>query len=197
MYRVSQPCGRGSFVLQTPRSMQRTPPSGFDPTEDTATVDLAQTPGGKDASAGLLERLRELKRKDDETEVESTAVRTLWLEAVDMLMRAVRAWMLPAVQEGLARIDAATVHVAQDDVGAYDAPALKIAFPGSRIVWVRPVGTLRVGAQGIVDVVCGSSRALLVLNRAGVWKIRGATPSSTLVLLDGHTFARALAELIL
>jgi hypothetical protein len=105
--------------------------------------------------------------------------------------------MLPAVQEGLARLDVATVHVDQDDVGAYDAPALKITLPGARVVWVRPVGTLRVGAQGIVDVVSGSSRALLVLNRAGVWKIRSAGPQSTLVLLDGHTFARALGELIL
>jgi hypothetical protein len=59
------------------------------------------------------------------------------------------------------------------------------------------VGTLRVGAQGIVDVVCGSSRALLVLNRAGVWKIRGAGASSTLTELDEQTFARALGELIL
>jgi len=177
--------------------MERTPPSGFEAPDET-TVNVAAGAGGPgDASAGLLDRLRDLKRKDDENEVESTAARTLWLEAVDMLMRAVRAWMLPAVQEGLARIDMATVHVEQDDVGAYDAPALKIALPGARIVWVRPVGTLRVGAQGIVDVVCGSSRALLVLNRAGIWKIRSAGPQSTLVLLDGHTFARALAELIL
>jgi len=171
----------------------------------TATTPMAQPPasagavpasGGLNPSTDLLGRLRELKRKDDEDDVESTAARTQWLEAVDMLMRAIRAWMLPAVHEGLARLDMATVHVDQDDVGAYDAPALKIALPGARIVWVRPVGTLRVGAQGIVDVVCGSSRALLVLNRAGVWKVRSAGPSSTLVLLDGHSFARALAELI-
>ncbi len=184
-------------------TMQRTPPTvpvdaRFDAPEGTATVNLA--PGEHppvDASSSLLDRLRDLKRKDEEGEVESTAARTLWLEAVDMLMRAVRAWMLPAVQEGLARLDVATVHVAQDDVGAYDAPALKIALPGARIVWVRPVGTLRVGAKGIVDVVCGSNRALLVLNRAGVWKIRSAGPTSTLVLLDGHTFAKALGDLIL
>jgi len=176
--------------------MERTPPSGFE-ASDEATLNVAREAAGPDASASLLERLRDLKRKDDENEVESTAARTRWLESVDMLMRAVRAWMLPAVQEGLARLDMATVHVDQDDVGAYDAPALKIALPGARIVWVRPVGTLRVGAQGIVDVVCGSSRALLVLNRAGVWKIRSAGPASTLVLLDGHTFARALGELIL
>ena len=122
--------------------MQRTPPSGFEASDET-TLNVAREPGGAtDASAGLLERLRDLKRKDDENDVEVT-------------------------------------------------------LPGARIVWVRPVGTLRVGAQGIVDVVCGSSRALLVLNRAGVWKIRSAGPTSTLVLLDGHTFARALGELIL
>ncbi|HEX3343206.1 MAG TPA: hypothetical protein VHS09_01485 [Polyangiaceae bacterium] len=179
------------------KDMHRTPPRPPGPADDrTVAVGTAPT-GAADASAGLLDRLRELKRKDDENEVESTAARTRWLDAVEMLMRAIRAWMLPAAEEGLARLDMATVHVDQDDVGAYDAPALKIALPGARIVWVRPVGTLRVGAQGIVDVVCGSSRALLVLNRAGVWKIRSAGPSSTLVLLDGHTFARALGELIL
>jgi hypothetical protein len=148
-------------------------------------------------SAALLQQLRDMKRKDDETDAESTAARTRWLEHVDVLLRAIRSWMLPAVHEGLARLDSATVHVDDDDVGAYDAPALKITFPGTRIVWVRPVGTLRVGAQGIVDVVCGSSRALLVLNRAGVWKIRSAGPTSTLVPLDGHSFSKALGELIL
>jgi hypothetical protein len=149
------------------------------------------------ASADLLDYLRQLKRKEAQEDADTTAARTVWLQSVEALLRAVRAWMLPAANEGLARIDQATVHVAEDDVGAYDAPALKITLPGSRIVWIRPVGTLRVGAQGIVDVVCGSSRALLVLNRAGVWKVRHPGPSSKLVLLDGHTFARALAELIL
>jgi hypothetical protein len=153
--------------------------------------------GPASATAMLLQQLREMKRKDVESDVESTAARTRWLDAVDALLRAVRGWMQPAAQEGLARIDLATVHVADDDVGAYDAPAVKLALPGARIVWIRPVGTLRVGAQGIVDVVCGSSRALLVLNRAGVWKIRGAGASSTLTELDEQTFARALGELIL
>jgi hypothetical protein len=150
-----------------------------------------------DPSSALLQQLRVMKRKDDEDTAESTAARSRWLEHVDLLLRAIRAWMLPAVQEGLARLDMATVHVDDDDVGAYDAPAIKISLPGERIVWVRPVGTLRVGAQGIVDVVCGSSRALLVLNRRGIWKVRSAGPTSHLVPLDGHAFARALQELIL
>ena len=150
-----------------------------------------------DAPNALLQQLRLLKQAEEQTDAESTAARTNWLGAVERLLGSIRAWMLPAVQEGLARLDAAIVHIAEDDVGAYDAPALKIAMPAGRIVWIRPVGTLRVGAQGIVDVVCGSSRALLVLNRSGVWKIRGPGPSAALVRLDGHAFSRTLGELIL
>jgi hypothetical protein len=153
-------------------------------------------PQPQDDASALLAQLRDLKRGEQQSDAESTATRVRWLEAVGALLRAIRAWMLPGVEEGLVRLDTATVHVEDDDVGAYDAPALKIALPAGRIVWVRPVGTLQIGAQGIVDVVCGSSRALLVLNRAGVWKIRGASPSSALLLLDGHSFARTLGELI-
>jgi hypothetical protein len=150
-----------------------------------------------DPSSALLQQLRNLKLAEEQTDAESTAARHSWLHSVDRLLAAIRGWMLPAMQEGLMRLDGAVVHVTEDDVGAYDAPALRLAMPAGRIVWVRPVGTLRVGAQGIVDVVCGSSRALLVLNRSGVWKIRGAGPSAPLVALDRHTFARVLAELIL
>jgi hypothetical protein len=149
-----------------------------------------------DPQVALLQKLRDLRRQEDEEDVESTAARTRWLDAVEGLLVALRSWLQPAAAEGLARVDAASVHVADDDVGAYDAPALKIAFPGSKILWVRPVGTLRVGGQGIVDIVCGSNRALLVLNRAGVWKIRGPAPTGTLAPLDYQTFSRAVGELL-
>lgn len=150
-----------------------------------------------DASSLLLQQLRALKRSEEDDLAETAAARKEWIESVEGLLSALRAWMLPIVREGLARLDAAVVHVTQDDVGAYDAPALKITMPGGRVVWVRPVGTLRVGARGIVDVVCGSSRALFVLNRRGVWKVRGAGPVAPLTLLDRSTFSRMLGELIL
>jgi hypothetical protein len=148
-------------------------------------------------AAALLQQLRAMKRSAVQVDVESAAVRASWLEAVDALLRLLRGWLERAVDEGLARIDIASVHVPDDDVGAYDAPALKISLPGPPVVWVRPIGTLCVGARGIVDLVCGSSRALLLLNRAGVWKIRRVEPSSSLVPLDENVFASTLAELIL
>jgi hypothetical protein len=156
--------------------------------------------------AALLQRLREMKHGAHEHDVESAAVRASWLEAVDDLLRDMRGWLERPLGEGLLRVDLASVHVADDAVGAYDAPALKITVPGPRVVWVRPVGTLCVGARGIVDIVSGSSRALLVLNRAGIWKIRGVVSTdprhgndepTPLVPLDESEFARALTELIL
>jgi hypothetical protein len=150
-----------------------------------------------DAATGLLQRLRDMRRRDQEADVESSNAKARWLDSVEILLGVIRGFLARAVDEGLARIDAASVHVADDDVGAYDAPALKVSFPADRTAWVRPVGTLRVGGQGIVDVVCGSNRALLVLNRAGVWKIRGPGTTGTLVKLDAQSFARALTDLLL
>jgi hypothetical protein len=149
-----------------------------------------------DPTSLLLQRLREMKRSDEAEDVQSSNARGRWLEAVLALLGVVRSWLAPAVAEGLARIDAASVHV-DDDLGPYDAPALQVHFPGGRLVWVRPVGTLRVGGQGLVDLVCGSNRALLVLNRAGAWKIRGAGPKANLVLLDAHSFSKALSEVLI
>lgn len=150
-----------------------------------------------DAASALLQQLRDMRRRDQEADVESSNARGHWLEAVEALLGMIRGFLALAVAEGLARIDAASVHVADDDIGAYDAPALKISLPAARTAWVRPAGTLRVGGQGIVDVVCGSNRALLVLNRAGVWKIRGPGPAGALVKLDAQSFARAMTDLLL
>src|SRR5581483_5399197 len=88
--------------------------------------------------AALLERLRELQLDAQQAEEESSSVRESWLVAVEALLAVLRGWLEAAVRQGLARIDLASVHVADDDVGAYDAPALKITLPGQRIVWVRP-----------------------------------------------------------
>jgi hypothetical protein len=148
--------------------------------------------------AELMQQLRAMRARADEADVESAMTRNQWLADVDALMRAIRSWLTAAAREGLVQMDLSSVRIAEDDLGAYEAPALKLTFPGPRHVWVRPIGTLHVGARGIVDMVCGSNRALIVLNRAGRWKVRssGAT-TSALDMLDENTFARALTELIL
>ncbi len=150
-----------------------------------------------DPAAALLQQLRELKERETAEDIASSAARTHWVKAVTDLLAVLRTWLVRVEQEGLARIDGFTVHITDDDVGAYDAPGLKIELPKERTVWVRPIGTLRVGAQGMLDVVCGSNRALLVLNRAGIWKIRGPGAVAPLVPLDAHVFAQVLGELVL
>lgn len=120
-----------------------------------------------DPPAALLQPLRDLRRQTEAVDVESTRARASWLEAVGALLEVLRGWLPPAVSEGLARLDRASFHVADDDGAPYDAPALKIVFSAARLVWVRPVGTLRVGGQGIADLVCASNRALRVSTAQG------------------------------
>jgi hypothetical protein len=150
--------------------------------------------------AALLEQLQELRRAAERTEEGWAATKASWLAALDALLARLTGWLEPASGMGLARVETLSVHIACDEVGPYDAPALKVTMPGPRVVWVRPVGTLVVGARGFVEIVCGHSRGLLVLNRSGIWKLRpapGTHASSLLVPLDEHEFARALMQLIL
>jgi len=147
--------------------------------------------------AALLQHLRDLRRDKAETDAESESVRQDWLGAVHALLGWIRAWLQRAVDEGLARVETATVTVQDDDHGSYDAPALRVWLAGGRVVWVRPAGMMSVGARGIVDMVCGSNRALVVLNRSGVWKIRAARDQGRLDVLDETSFSRVLGELIL
>jgi hypothetical protein len=151
-------------------------------------------------AAALLEHLEELRRRAALREGEYAAARGSWLAALDALLQRLHAWLEPASSRGLARVERATVHIADDEVGAYDAPALKVTMPGPRVVWVRPVGTLVVGARGYVEMVCGANRGLLVLNRDGIWKLRAEPQtrgSSRLAPLDENEFARTLTQLIL
>jgi hypothetical protein len=147
------------------------------------------------AERSLLDVARGLKDGEDRERVISAMTRDEWLGELHALMRIVREWLRPASSEGLAQVEATTVRLSEPPLGDYEAPALKIAFPGSRILWVRPAGVLSVG--GWVDVTCNAARAMLVLNRSGVWKIRPPDGRNTgLQPLDEPRFAEVVAQLV-
>jgi hypothetical protein len=108
------------------------------------------------------------------------------------MAKTLRQWLQPVIAEGLAVVEDTTV--ALEDLGTYEAPALKIIAPDQRIVWIKPAGALAVGARGWVEVSCRAARALLVLNRMGQWKVRGPRADG-LDVLDEARFAELLAEL--
>jgi hypothetical protein len=145
----------------------------------------------------LLDVARGLKDGEERERLVSKMSRDEWLGEVSALLRTIREWLRPAVGEGLARVEPTQVRLSDAPFGDYDAPALKITLPGSRVVWVRPAGVLSVGAKGWVDVTCNASRAMLVLNRSGVWKIRSPDGgSSRLEPLDEPRFADVVAQLV-
>ena len=149
------------------------------------------------AERSLLDVARGLKEGEQRERLVSAMTRDEWLAELSALMRTVREWLRPAISEGLAAVEPTTVRMSEPQLGEYEAPALKILFPGARVVWLRPAGVLSVGAKGWVDVTCNAARAMLVLNRAGVWKARPPDGrSSRLEPLDEPRFADIIAQLV-
>lgn len=149
------------------------------------------------AERSLLDVARGLKDGEDRERLVSAMTRDEWLGELHALMRIVRDWLRPAVSEGLTTVEATTVRLSEPPLGDYEAPALKVTFPGARVVWVRPAGVLSVGAKGWVDVTCNASRAMIVLNRSGVWKIRPPDGrGARLEPLDEPRFADIIAQLV-
>jgi hypothetical protein len=147
----------------------------------------------------LMAFLRDMKAREEDAERASAATRSEWLTELEQLFAWLRRLLEPAVREGLALVETASTVVEKDAIGDYVAPALKVTLPGPHVVWVRPIGTFSVGARGMVDVVCGANRALLVLNRAGSWKVRGgqsSTEGGKLEPLDDLRFTKVLEELV-
>jgi hypothetical protein len=148
----------------------------------------------------LLDVLRSMKEKDEHANIGDKLARDEWVGELDALMKTIRGWLRPALSEGLVRIDLTRPRVLDDPrFGEYEAPTMRIDLPGRRVVWVKPAGTLAVGAKGWVDVTCGRTRALLVLNRRGIWKARapdGGARGGKLEPLDETRFARMLADLV-
>jgi len=148
----------------------------------------------------LLELLRDMREREDRSKIRDAVARDDWVAELDRLMQELRRWLRPAVSEGLARVELVNVRVDDDHhFGPYEAPSLKIELPGRRIVSVRPAGALSVGAKGWVDLVCGRNRAMLVLNKRGMWKLRGcdaARKDGKLEPLDEPHFTRVIAELV-
>jgi len=149
----------------------------------------------------LLDVLRGLKEKEEHSNIADALARDEWVAELGVLMKTLRGWLRPALSEKLVRVEASTWRLTDDPrFGEYEAPTLRIDLPGKRVIWVKPAGTLAVGAKGWVDVTCGRARAMLVLNRRGIWKARssdGVTRGEgKLEPLDEARFARLLAELV-
>ena len=121
-------------------------------------------------------------------------------------MTRITGWLAEGAYGDLLRVEPAEVELAEEDLGVYRAPALRIRArtthprtakvepKGMRVVGVIAAGDRRiVGARGRVDVTCGAGRAILLRMGKDDWRL--LEPRRSPVELTEDAFAGALTEL--
>jgi len=145
----------------------------------------------------LIELLREKKaEKKAEKAIDWDARRSEWLNALRQLIRTLKQWLKPAIQEGL-KVEDYSATITEDYLGTYEAPALRITGPDSRTVSVEAKARNVIGAKGRVDLYSGPKKAILVRYGPSRWGIAiQHTRGLEKVELTQDTFSELLADLL-
>ena len=125
-----------------------------------------------------------------------THVRNEWLGDLQGLGNKMREWLDEPIAQHLLVWIQEMVTLQEEHLGTYEAPAWAVGR-GTRLVAIRPVARLVVGAQGRVDVSYGPRHAMLLRTGPEVWKVRMPGANTTLVAdLTPDTFADVLQSML-
>ncbi len=117
-----------------------------------------------------------------------------WLESLAELFSSIKVWLAEPVSQNLIEIAEDDVEIDEYKVGLYKAPSL-ILRAGHDVVFVEPVGTIIMGANGRVDVKTGGTSFKIILTDQNEWGI--LQPDRTVATrLDERTFTKALQDLL-
>ncbi len=135
----------------------------FKITEETTIGDMMSE------KSKVLDQLKDQKKALGPTKLKSEQELQEWRSDLKRLFEDFRTWMKEAEQLGLLEIQEQEVHLEDDKLGKYDAPALRIQFPrvGIRIV---PRALYVVGAHGRVDFETPTQRLILLRTDENKWK---------------------------
>ena len=105
-----------------------------------------------------------LKTKQDEVKQQESLNKQRvedWLHALTAFYQQVRGWLELATNQGLLEIVQDSIYV--DELGGYLAPRLCINV-GADEVFLEPVGTVIIGAQGRVDMIVNGTVRVFILD---------------------------------
>ncbi len=158
-----------------------------------------------------IEKLvHQLEQQPKTVEEHFAEKRDEWVADVARLMSDITAWLAPAIDKKLVRVERGEVHIDEQDTGPYRVAELTIHLGerkvevkprGMRIVGVVPAGGGKriVGARGRVDLVSGPARATILRKADRTWQLAavdGWPTDKEAVPLTQETLTDALSELI-
>lgn len=136
-----------------------------------------------------------------------------WLQDLNDVIDQIYTWLKQAQARGVLDLQRHTLSVHEQDIGTYDAPALKIKLKrgapreiriepkGMSVVAAIPAPGRRVqGARGRVDFICGPARAMLLRSPERKWYfVESDRPFSTgeeVLAVSESALAEVLSELL-
>jgi hypothetical protein len=123
-------------------------------------------------SAPFLNRLREMRERDSQEQVNKAEALRRWQEQLGTMLRQLESWLAQPIQEGLVTLEWTQVSVSDVKYGDYQTHGMKLTFPGRTVVSLRPLGKSSMGSRGLVEMACEWDKTLIVMDRRGIWRIR-------------------------
>ena len=119
----------------------------------------------------LEEVLKKRRQQQEAAEIDHDAVRQEWISSCKALVSTVLEWLKPLEDQALLQVEQETIPIYEEQLGQYQAPALKLIFLKSQVLSLRPVGRFVLGARGRVDLISGGTPlAMLILNGTDDWE---------------------------
>jgi hypothetical protein len=141
--------------------------------------------------ANLAEYVRGKQEDQSLLDANAAQMREDWQCELERLMSSIDGWLSPAVEAGL-KLTRASVTIAEQGLGAYDAPLRIIELAGNRVKIV-PKARLVVGGYGRVDVEARPETALLIYWKPeGCWYILRNRDWRSRELLSQDSFERLM-----
>lgn len=102
----------------------------------------------------LTEFLRQQKKADKPEGL--TKRKKEWSNALKALFQQINTWLADAKKEKLVNVKEGEIQITEKALGTYKAPYMTLNFTSKfdkKIVEIRPVGSMIIGADGRVDMV--------------------------------------------
>ncbi len=118
-----------------------------------------------------------------------------WINTVQHFMDQVSGWVDDERQSGLIDVEKSKVSVTEEELGDYEAPALRMKA-GNMVVHVTPVARLVVGATGRIDVYGEYSKYIVLNHKDKGWVYRREGQGGAFKNFNKEAFLEMVMEII-
>lgn len=140
----------------------------------------------------LKKKLQELVEDNKTTEIDWEARKSFWLESINKLYLDISEWLKEFKN---IKISYQETDIIENYLGSYKTRVMKI-YAGNELIYLRPKGSIIVGAKGRIDITGKNFTQLLILDEDNNWKIAVREPKITYWELNEDSFIDLISKII-